>query len=84
MEPTWGQMGSKWHQNRANIERKINKTLSENNYVFWVKNFNKTKILDRTKKLNTRKIGDIGFAVTRGGEVAGASEIIIHFTFIQY
>ena len=34
-------------------------------------NFNKTKILDRTKKLNTRKIGDIGFAVTRGGEVAG-------------
>ena len=34
-------------------------------------NLNKSKILDRTKKLNTRKMGDIGFAVTRGGEVAG-------------
>ena len=31
----------------------------------------KTKVLDRTKKLNKRKDGDIGFSVTRGGEIAG-------------
>jgi len=35
MEPKWGQMGSKWHQNGAKIGWKINETLSENNYVFW-------------------------------------------------
>ena len=29
------------------------------------------KVLDRTKKLNSRKKGDIGFSVTRGGEIAG-------------
>ena len=34
-------------------------------------NFSKSKILDRTKKLTTRKKGDIGFSVTRGGEIAG-------------
>ncbi len=33
--------------------------------------FNKSKVLDRTKKLNSRKKGDIGFSVTRGGEIAG-------------
>ena len=32
---------------------------------------NKSKILDRTKKLSSRKKGDIGFSVTRGGEIAG-------------
>jgi len=31
----------------------------------------KTKILDRTKNLNKRKDGDIGFSVARGGEIAG-------------
>jgi len=31
----------------------------------------KTKVLDRTKKLNPRKRGDIGFSVSRGGEIAG-------------
>lgn len=31
----------------------------------------KTKVLDRTKTLKKRKIGDIGFSVTRGGEIAG-------------
>ncbi len=33
--------------------------------------FNKSKVLDRTKKLKSRKKGDIGFSVTRGGEIAG-------------
>ena len=32
---------------------------------------NKSKVLDRTKKLTNRKKGDIGFSVTRGGEIAG-------------
>jgi|TARA_B110000438_G_scaffold72446_2_gene72551 4-hydroxy-tetrahydrodipicolinate reductase len=32
---------------------------------------NKSKVLDRTKKLTIRKNGDIGFSVTRGGEIAG-------------
>ena len=32
---------------------------------------NKSKVLDRTKKLSTRKRGDIGFSITRGGEIAG-------------
>ena len=32
---------------------------------------NKSKVLDRTKKLINRKKGDIGFSVTRGGEIAG-------------
>ena len=32
---------------------------------------NISKVLDRTKKLTSRKKGDIGFSVTRGGEVAG-------------
>ena len=32
---------------------------------------NKSKVLDRTKKLTSRKEGDIGFSVTRGGEIAG-------------
>ena len=31
----------------------------------------KIKVLDRTKKLNKRKNGDIGFSVVRGGEIAG-------------
>ena len=31
----------------------------------------KTKVLDRTKKLHKRKKGDIGFSITRGGEIAG-------------
>ena len=31
----------------------------------------KSKVLDRTKKLTSRKKGDIGFSVTRGGEIAG-------------
>ena len=31
----------------------------------------KTKVLDRTKSLRKRKNGDIGFSVTRGGEIAG-------------
>ncbi|MBI04344.1 MAG: 4-hydroxy-tetrahydrodipicolinate reductase [Pelagibacteraceae bacterium] len=34
-------------------------------------NLNKTKVLDRTKSLKKRKKGDIGFSVTRGGEIAG-------------
>tara|TARA_Y100000768_G_scaffold278007_1_gene213361 strand:- start:75 stop:515 length:441 start_codon:yes stop_codon:yes gene_type:complete len=34
-------------------------------------NLNKSKVLNRTKKLTTRKKGDIGFSVTRGGEIAG-------------
>ena len=34
-------------------------------------NFNKAKVLDRTKKLSSRKRGDIGFSVSRGGEIAG-------------
>ena len=34
-------------------------------------NLNKSKVLDRTKKLMSRKKGDIGFSVTRGGEIAG-------------
>ena len=32
---------------------------------------NKSKVLDRTKKLTLRKQGHIGFSVTRGGEIAG-------------
>ena len=32
---------------------------------------NKSKVLDRTKKLTLRKKGDIGFSVSRGGEIAG-------------
>jgi len=32
---------------------------------------NKSKVLDRTKKLTSRKKGDIGFSVSRGGEIAG-------------
>jgi len=32
---------------------------------------NKTKILDRTKNNKKRKKGEIGFSVTRGGEIAG-------------
>ena len=32
---------------------------------------NKIKVLDRTKTLKKRKNGDIGFSVTRGGEIAG-------------
>ena len=31
----------------------------------------KTKVLDRTKSIKKRKDGDIGFSVTRGGEIAG-------------
>jgi len=31
----------------------------------------KNKVLDRTKSLKKRKDGDIGFSVTRGGEIAG-------------
>ena len=31
----------------------------------------KSKVLDRTKNLKKRKTGDIGFSVTRGGEIAG-------------
>ena len=34
-------------------------------------NLNKTKVLDRTKSLRKRKKGEIGFSVTRGGEIAG-------------
>lgn len=37
----------------------------------------KTKVLDRTKTIKKRKEGDIGFAVTRGGEIAG--EHIVSF-----
>ena len=33
--------------------------------------FNKSKVLDRTKKLTSRKKGEIGFSITRGGEIAG-------------
>ena len=32
---------------------------------------NKSKVLDRTNKLVSRKKGQIGFSVTRGGEIAG-------------
>ncbi|MDC0161663.1 4-hydroxy-tetrahydrodipicolinate reductase [bacterium] len=32
---------------------------------------NKSKVFDRTKKLTNRKKGEIGFSVTRGGEIAG-------------
>ena len=32
---------------------------------------NKAKVLDRTKKLTSRKKGEIGFSVIRGGEIAG-------------
>ena len=32
---------------------------------------NKLKVLDRTKKITSRKKGEIGFSVTRGGEIAG-------------
>jgi len=31
----------------------------------------KSKVLDRTKNLKKRKNGDIGFSITRGGEIAG-------------
>lgn len=34
-------------------------------------NFQKVKVLDRTKKNIIRKKGSIGFSVTRGGEIAG-------------
>ena len=34
-------------------------------------NLKKSKVLDRTSKLTSRKKGDIGFSVTRGGEIAG-------------
>ena len=34
-------------------------------------NFSNKKIFDRTGKLNKRKQGQIGFSVTRGGEIAG-------------
>ena len=36
---------------------------------------NKTKVMDRTKKNTKRKKGDIGFSVTRGGEIAGEHTI---------
>ena len=32
---------------------------------------NKTKVTDRTRKITKRKKGQIGFSVTRGGEIAG-------------
>ena len=34
-------------------------------------NFNNSKILDRTSKKTVRKKGNIGFSVSRGGEIAG-------------
>ena len=34
-------------------------------------NFNTAKVLDRTKKMSSRKKGTIGFSVSRGGEIAG-------------
>ena len=34
-------------------------------------NFQKNKVLNRTNKKTLRKKGDIGFSVTRGGEIAG-------------
>ena len=37
--------------------------------------FNSVKNFDRTNKKNSRKEGEIGFAVTRGGEVAGEHTI---------
>jgi len=37
--------------------------------------FSKNKVLNRTNKHNKRKIGNIGFAVTRGGEIAGEHTI---------
>ena len=40
-------------------------------------NLNKSKVLERTKKLTSRKKGDIGFSVIRGGEIAG--EHIVSF-----
>ena len=33
--------------------------------------FNKTKIYDRLNSKKKREVGDIGFSVTRGGEIAG-------------
>lgn len=38
-------------------------------------NLNKIKVMDRTKKNTKRKKGDIGFSVTRGGEIAGEHTI---------
>ena len=35
------------------------------------RNFNDIKIFDRTSKLGNRKTGNIGFSVTRGGEIPG-------------
>jgi 4-hydroxy-tetrahydrodipicolinate reductase len=34
-------------------------------------NLQKTKVFDRTSKNTARKMGNIGFSVTRGGEIAG-------------
>ena len=34
-------------------------------------NLQKTKVFDRTSKNTVRKMGNIGFSVTRGGEIAG-------------
>ena len=40
-------------------------------------NFNKSKVIDRASLSSKRKMGSIGFAVTRGGEIAG--EHIVSF-----
>ena len=37
--------------------------------------FNSVKNFDRTNKSNSRKEGEIGFAVTRGGEIAGEHKV---------
>ena len=38
-------------------------------------NSKKVKVFDRTKKTIARKKGDIGFSVTRGGEIAGEHSV---------
>ena len=38
-------------------------------------NFEKVKVLDRTQKSSVRKKGNIGFSVTRGGEIAGEHNV---------
>ena len=39
------------------------------------KNFDDIKVLDRTSKKSSRKIGEIGFGVTRAGEIAGEHSV---------
>ena len=59
------------HKNKVDAPSGTALSLGEYAAVGRKTSLNKSKVLDRTKKLTNRKKGDIGFSVTRGGEIAG-------------